>query len=212
METVLDSKAKVQIDEQVVSNSNPFSLASTLTLTDHESIAGYYWCTVNTSQSTHPTPNPSQVLNISLCPFTDYTVAEVGKCTMPVDLFERQSNRCADQLASIEIVPGNVQFPGICMIDDDNNKPTTTLGIKEPIHTSEPSATTDSDTSDESTTADGMFTNHDQSTSSPSSGFPMHYVWMIVAIAFTLLLAIIIVMLIAIIYLNHKKNKIRGIM
>ena len=43
-----------------------------------------------------------------------------------------------------------------------------------------------------------------------SSGFPMHYIWVIVGIAFAILIAIIILVLIAIVYLNHKKNKIRG--
>ena len=126
---------------------------------------------------------------------------------MRVDLFENADNRCADHPASISIT--NVHFQEMCMATDDNNKSTTvtTLARTEETHTSQPLAT-DEYTSKQLTTTDidGTFQNLDLST---SNQFPMHYIWMIVGIAFALLVAIIVVMLIAIVYLSHKKNKIR---
>ena len=201
METILDIETIPEVHEsmQVLGGG---SVISVLTLMDYNMADGYYWCTVNASDST---PNPSQVLNISTCPFIGDEV--LTKCEGKIGLFETPiTTRCADHPVNITIVNEQLGSTELCA----TKIPVTTLDIKEPIHTSESLITTDSYTSEELTTTDGTFTNRDQSTSSPSSRFPMHYVWMIVAIVFTLLIAIIIVMLIAIIYLNHKKNKIRG--
>ena len=104
---------------------------------------------------------------------------------MQVDLFETlMTDRCAEDPASI----------------DDIQK--VQLGSTE-MCAIEKSTTTD-DTA--------AFSSPDQSTTSPTaaSGSSMQYAWMIVGIAFGALIVIIVVMLIAIVYLNHKRNKIRG--
>lgn len=172
--TVLESNEMLNVKAQEL---QPLNLVSVLTVnfTDFEMAAGYYWCTVKTDEST---PNPSQVLHISICPINGN--AMMTNCMTNISLFE-DTTRCANHDGNIDIE--NVQ-----------------LGCTDKTHRS----TTDSYAIiEESTTTD-------QLTVSPSSGFPMHFIWMIVGIAFALLIAIIIVMLIAIVYLNHKKNKIRG--
>ena len=204
METVIrvDSKAVIDIREQKLST---FVLVSILTL-NYEMADGYYWCTVNASD---PTPNPSQVVNISTYPFTGETTENnLTKCNPNISLFETpMPPRCANDPVSIDIE--NVQLGSTEMFEMKDL--VTTFDIKEPTtHGRELLPTRDSYTSEESTTIDRSFTDLDQSTISPSNQFPMHFIWMIVGIAFVLLIAIIIVMLIAIVYLNHKKNKIRG--
>ena len=197
------------------------SLVSVLTVrfTNFDMATGYYWCTVNANEST---PNPSQVLHISICP-SNHDVA-MAKCMTNVSLSEL-SPGCADHniMKNIDSMIEEVHLGCISKthgstVTTDNytsEKSTTTgtrcadpmgnidieevqLGCISKTHGSP--VTTDSYTSEKSTTTD-------QSTISLASGY---YVWMIVGIAFVLLIAIIIVMLIAIVYLNHKKNKIRG--
>ena len=218
-----DSEAVLEIREDKLGS---IAVVSKLTL-DYNLAAGYYWCTVmNASDST---PNPSKVLNISTCPFNGDTPAStnLAKCNPNISLFETPMIiTCADHNVSIDIE--NVQFGSTEMCADVDKDPDTkettmhgsepsptmnsyTSDIKETImHGSEPSPTMNSYTSEERITADRTSPILDVSTISPSSGFPMHIIWMIVGIAFALLIAIIIVMLIAIVYLNHKKNKIRG--
>ena len=210
-DTILESKVHtVEIKNDTVTQNRIISRTSVLKLTNYTEMAsGYYWCTVNPI-SFNQTLNPSQVINVTICPFTGDKAGNVGeKCKMQVNLCETpMPDRCADHPASINIT--NVHFQGMCM-NDDNKKSTTvtTLDITETIHASEPLATTHGHTSKESTTTDteGTYPNLDLSL---SNQFPMYYVWMIVGIAFGILVAIIIIMLIAIVYLNHKKNKIRG--
>ena len=109
---------------------------------------------------------------------------------MQVNLFENlTTDRCADYSPAVDNIQ-KVQLGSteLCAIKDLNKDV------------------------EESTTTDEALTNLDQSTimTSSASGFPMYYVWMIVGITFGILIAVIIIMLIAIVYLNHKKNKIRG--
>ena len=70
------------------------------------------------------------------------------------------------------------------------------------------SSTTDKYSSQKSIIMDGISPDLDQSAIFSSSGFPMHFIWMIVGIAFALLIAVIIIMLVAIVYLSHKKTKL----
>ena len=123
-ETVLDKAMFIITERELLRNSSSLNLISVLRLIDYETIAGYYWCTVNASQ---PTPNPSQAVNISVCPyFTGDTKVKDVKCVMKVDLFERTSNRCADYPASNDSNIVDIHLsPGMCMTDD--NKPITTL-------------------------------------------------------------------------------------
>lgn len=194
METVIpgsnDSMIEINVQDN---NTNP--KVSILRLTNYgnstEMASGYYWCTVQSTLET--LSNPSRVLNIDICPFTgskaDWQLVE-DDCPMQVNLFENlTTDRCADSSPAVDNIQ-KVQLGSteLCAIKD----------LNEDV--------------EESTTTDEALTNLDQSTTmtSPASAFPMHYVWMIVGIAFGILIAIIIIMLIAIVYLNHKKNKIRG--
>ena len=206
--TIIDSTS---IASQVLS---PSVLVSTLTL-EYNQAAGYYWCTVNASDST---PNPSQILNIitlssGTCPFNG-DAPMIPKCMTNIALFEipgTNRSRCADHNVSIDIVDVQLGSVEPCEMKDT----ATTLDIIEPVtQQSNPSPTTGDNTytSEKPATTERTSINHELSTISltRSNQFPMHYVWMIVGVAFVLLIAIIIIMLIAIIYLNHKKNKIRG--
>ena len=197
METVIIDSIK----ETVLT---PWILLSILTL-EYNLAAGYYWCTVNASDST---PNPSQVLHIiSTCPFNG-DAAMTPKCITNIGLFEAPAiSRCANHNVSIDVEDVQLGSTEMC----EMKSTVTTLDIKEStMHGGEPSPATDSYTSEEPTTTERTFIDHEQSTTSPSNQFPMHYVWVIVGIAFVLLIAIIIIMLIAIVYLNHKKNKLKG--
>lgn len=210
-ETLINS-TNYNITRQLLNTSQPslISVLSVLTV-EYNQATGYYWCTVNASDST---PNPSQVLNItSTCPFNGDAIM-MPKCMTNIGLFETLGSnrfRCADHNMSIDIV--DVQLGSIELCEMKGTA--TTFDITESItHTdrSESSSTTNygSYTSEEQATTERISINHEHSTTSPTNQFPMHYVWMIVGVAFVLLIAIIIVMLIAIIYLNHKKNKIRS--
>jgi hypothetical protein len=186
---------------------------SILTL-EYNLAAGYYWCTLNASDST---PNPSQILNISTCPFNGDT-ATMPKCMTNIGLFETPGmDRCADHNVSIDIMDVQLGSTELCEVKATT---VTTFDITESIsHRSDPLPTTELDyesyTSDPeepvTTFTERTSIDHKQSTTSPTNGFPMQYVWLIVGIAFVLLVAIIVIMLIAIVYLNHKKNKIGGI-
>ena len=210
MQSVVD-KAEFDIQEETFS----FALFSKIRL-DYDEADGYYWCMV--TNASHPTSNPSQVVNISTYHFTGDTATTVtNKCITSIGLSEPTlSSRCANDPVSIDIV--NVQLGSTEMFE--TKVPVTTSDIKETtsqVHESdtEPLPTTDiSYTSEEirTTVTERISTSIDfeQSTISSAAQFPMHYIWTIVGIAFVLLIAIIIIMLIAILYLNHKKNKIRG--
>lgn len=168
----------ISITDEVIQNSTQ---ASVLRLTNYnETVSGYYWCMVQSAD--HETPNPSQVININICPFTG-NIGQGDECKTQVDLFESpEPSRCADHPLNIgKIVMVQLQPTETCPI---NNLET-------------------------STSADTTL-NQSSISESTSSVFPMHYVWMIVGIAFVLLITVIIVMLIAIVCLKRKKNKIRG--
>ena len=190
METILEDKTDTMIE--IMYNTN-FQL-SVLRLTNYsETASGHYWCTVNTTDPGQATLNPSHVININICLFPDKTENEESNvCSTPqVDLYEDLAGmqRCADSdtlsIGAIE----KVQLGSMCAIEDLDND------VEE--------STT--------TVTDETFPSLDQSPTSPAtSGFPMRYVWMIVGISFGILIVIIVIMLVAIIYLNHKKNKIRG--
>ena len=185
METILVRNNMIEIY-----NTSP--QVSMLRLTNYsnntEMASGHYWCTVQ-YQTLETLSNPSKVVNINICPFTGNKAEEQGMdgCAVQVNLVV-MTNRCAEDAASIVIEKVQLGSNEMCAMED-----------------------LDQDV-EESTTTDEAFPNHDQSTIMilPTSGFPMYNVWMIVGIAFGILITIIIVMLIAIIYLNHKKNKIRG--
>ena len=191
LETVLENKIESGIMIEIEYDTN--SQLSVLRLTNYsETASGHYWCTVNTTQ---PTLNPSHVINVNICLFPGKTESEeLNMCsTLQVDLFEDLAGmlRCADnETLSIGDIE-KVQLGSMCAIED-----------------------LDRDVEESTTTVidlDQTFSLLDQSPTSPAtSGFPMRYIWMIVGIAFGVLIIIIIIMLAAIIYLNHKKNKIRG--
>ena len=204
MESVIGNDSET-VDKIVEEKLDSFVVTSKL---NYEMAAGYYWCTV--INAGYPTPNPSQVLNISTCPFSGDTTSL--KCNgSHIRLSDTPStNRCANHNVSID--EENVLF-GTC--DANNDKPST--DIKETaMHgsTSEPLTTTDdSYKTEERTTTDRTLPDLDPDSTmlpSSSSGFPVHFIWIIVGVAFALLIAIIIVMLIVIVYLNHKKNKFKG--
>ncbi len=206
-ENIIDSTNYINITAELLSQS----LVSILTL-EYNLAAGYYWCTLNASDST---PNPSQILHInSTCPFNNGDAAMMPKCEGNIGLFETPglgTNRCADHNVSIDINDVQLGSTELCEMKATT---VTTFDITESTsHKSESLPTTDyeSHTSEGQATTERTSINREQPTTSPTSGFPMHYVWLIVGIAFVLLVAIIIIMLIAIVYLNHKKNKIRGI-
>ena len=193
METVIVGSNNNMIEIKMQDN-NTNSQVSMLRLTNYgnstETASGYYWCTV---QSAHETfSNPSQVVNIDICPFTGSKAdwqSVMDDCPMQVNLSENlTTNRCAEGTPTVYIEKVQLGSTELCAIKDLNQD------------------------IEESTTTDEALTNLDQSTimTSPASGFPMYYVWMIVGITFGILIAVIIIMLIAIVYLNHKKNKIRG--
>ena len=189
LETVLENKTESDIMIKIVYDTS--SQLSVLTLTNYsETASGHYWCTMNTTQPDQPTLNPSYVININICLFPDKTQSEeLNMCsTSQVNLFE-DLQRCADsETLSIGDIE-KVQLGSMCAIED-----------------------LDEDVEESTTTVtDQTFSLLDQSPTSPAtSGFPMRYIWMIVGIAFGVLIVIIVVILAAIIYLNHKKNKIRG--
>ena len=180
-DTVIDSTS-VNVSNVSISNDSwHFDLVSILTL-DYEMAAGYYWCAVSIDSMTL---NPSQVLHVSTCPFNnDEKIDDMSECKMKIDLVDTQNCRCANGPASIDLENEQLGSMDMCPI----------------IHGSDPSAR---HTHEESTTTDRASFNLDLSTISP-------YVWIVVGITFALLVTIIIIMLSAIVYLNHKKNKIRG--
>ena len=176
METVLESKPPViKQTKEPVHDTN--SQVAVLRLTNYsEEDSGFYWCTVQSDNET--LPNPSKVINITICSLTSNKVEDTEEC----GLFKSpEKTRCADHSSMT-----------IGDIDKVQLGPTEACIIKN-LETS--------------TTADTTFPNPDQS--EPTSS--VSHVWMIVGIVFAIILiAIIILMLIAIVYLNHKKNKIRG--
>ena len=196
MENVIgnDSETVLEIRQRKLGS---FVVISTLVLNYEIRAAGYYWCTV--MNANYPTPNPSQVLNISTCPFNgDTTSLNLVKCNHRISLFDTpRTARCANYDVSIDTE--SMQLGSCADVIDDKGSITTTT-----LHGSESLPTTDSYKTEERTFPDF------ESTILPSSVFPMRYVWMIVGIAFALLIAIIIIVLIAIVYLNHKKKKIKG--
>ena len=161
---------------------------SMLRLTDYinstEMVSGYYWCTVQSDNRT--LSSPSNVVNIDICPFPHIKADEyMDSCLIHVDMFKNvTTNGCVGDSTNLNV--GKVQL-GVCATEDP---------VTNPLSTDEPAST------------DEVFPTLDQPTISPSR---MNYVWMIVGIAFGILIVIIVIMLIAIVYLNHKKNKIKGI-
>ena len=209
METLVDNLDRIQTELNLANNLN--SLFSVLTVTDYGTADGYYWCTVNAIRPTH---NPSQVLRISTCPFIGDSVGS-KKCSVEVELSEL-TNRCASDNASIDVV--EEQFGSIeqCDVKDSVSTPETTSTKETATHTIVTNtATTDTSTFSEVSTI-STTTQSDQTfpvvDTSSSSGFPMHFIWMIIGIAFATLVVIIVLMLIGIAYLNHKRIKIRGMM
>ncbi len=188
METVLENETHNMIEIKEIIHNDSFQ-ESVLRLTYSETASGHYWCTVNTTQPDQDTPNPSHVVNINICPKADSEGLQTV-CSTQVDLFEPM-DRCANDIPTIaDIYIEEVQLwsKEICVIENRGEDATTT---------------------------DETFPSRDQSTQSTTSptsasGFPMQYVWMIVGIAFGALIVIIVIMLAAIIYLNYKKNKIKG--
>ena len=178
-----------------------------------EKIAGYYWCSVNSS-SNRMTPNPSQVLYISpLCfleSLTDGSAMAQDSCSM-LNLYEvPTSSRCTNFPESIDIVSA------LCQITDEGRTSVpsnsyTNQGFKPTLGTTDFDAKTttmaNGQVSDQSTS---QVSDPDQSTNSSSGAFPLHFFWMIVGIVFAILFGLIVIMLIIIVYLNHKKNRIRG--
>ena len=190
METIInESNIMININESDITADVK---ESTLTLTNYsnsaEMVSGYYWCTV---QSSGTLSNPSHVVDISimLCSNEEKGHAQgIDNCEMQVDLFETVMTECADEAEAMNLYVEKVQL-GLCAPKDLVANPTS-------IYTDEPTSTRE------------VFPTLDQSTVSPSR---MNYVWMIVGIAFGILIVIIVIMFIAIVYLNHKKNKIKGI-
>ena len=196
-----------------------FDEVSWLTISgfDIDKVAGYYWCSVNSS-SNFMTPNPSQVLHISPLCFlgsTDYMSMEQEECST-LNLFEvlmSPNNRCADFSESIDIVNAS------CQMDDEGKTSaptdsytkqgsTPTLGITD--FDAETTIMTNGQVSNPDQLT-SQVSDPDQSTGSPSKAFPMHFIWMIVGIVFAILFGIIVIMLIIIVYLTRKRNRIKGI-
>ena len=181
METAIDvnSTSVLDIQEGML---GLFARISRITLA-YDEADGYYWCMV--TNASHPTSNPSQVVNISIYPFTGDTAT--NKCVSSIDLSELII-RCANDPVSIDIV--NVQFGSTEMFETKG--PVTTSDIKEPtseVHESdtEPLPTIDTGyTSEEVRTTVteriSTFIDFEQSTISSAAQFPMHYIWTTVGI------------------------------
>jgi hypothetical protein len=193
METVLENNTRIMIE--IIQSSDP--QISVLRLTNYsETATGHYWCTVNTTQPGQEAPYPSHVINIIICPFSSKTGSE--GCSTEMVLFQDPMGmeRCADVAPTTE---------DIIIIEEEQLGSKDLCAIKNHDRDVEESTATVTDE-----TSFPPSTSPDQSTNSPNSGFPMRYVWMIVGIAFGALIIIIVIMLATIIYLNHKKNKIKG--
>ena len=118
------------------------------------------------------------------------------------------SSRCTNFPESIDIVSA------LCQIKDEggtsiptNSSTRPTLGITDFDAKTTTMANRQVSDPDQSTS---QFSDPVQSTDSPSEAFPMHLIWMTVGIVFAILFGIIVIMLIIIVFLNHKKNRIRG--
>lgn len=206
IETLVDNLDNVQNEE--LPNA-AYSLISVLTIRarDYDTVDGYYWCTVNAS---HPTPNPSQVLRISTCPFIGDSV-EPTKCSTEVELSESKT-RCASNNASIDIVDEAFGSIEQCEVKNSVSSTPETSSNKETTTQATEAATADISSFREGSTittiqSDETFPILELSS---SSGFPMYFIWMIIGIAFAILVVIIVLMLVAIVYLSHKRNEIRG--
>ena len=203
--------------QQELLNGSGIHKISLLTLTGYDDkTAGYYWCSVNSSSNR--TPNPSQVLHISpqcfLESMTYGSAMAQDSCSM-LNLYETPNkSRCADFNESLDIVNAS------CQIEDEGKTSAPTNTATKPTlgKTDFDTKTTtmaNSQVSDQSTfeisdpdQSTSQFSDFDQST---SEAFPMHFIWMTVGIVFAILFGIIVVMLIIIVYLTRKRNKIKGI-
>ena len=200
----------ITIVEQVLSSSIISVL--TITVSDHGNeynlIDGYYWCSVNSTSDVIVTDNPSQVVNISSECFMAHDPTTPSKCSTTINLHGTpNTSRCADSdFTGIDVV--DAWNSDGCRNEDYDGKtvqpPTSTVDKNFTIMDVKPTETID----------DGKTTTVDESTHDPdqstADGLSMHIVWISVGVAFGLLIAIIAIMLIAIVCLTHKKNKIRG--
>ena len=214
----VDDLEYIKTDEQVLSEmpstTKSTSIASVLTITvsDHGNeyymIDGYYWCSVNSTSDIIVTDNPSQVVNISSECFMGHDPSSPSKCSTTIYLHGTpNTSRCADgQPVDVAIV--DAWNSDVCTSEDYDGKT-----VQPPTSTVDKNITimdvklTEAMDDGKTTTVDESTYDPDQST---ADGLSMHIVWISVGVAFGLLIAIIAIMLIAIVCLTHKKNKIRG--
>lgn len=225
LNTVIDYE-KLEIVTQNLSTVEGFDdIISVLTLNTESFdpnyiIDGYYWCSINSSVANTNTAldNPSQVVNISSQCFWAGDLTGLPKCMSPVILSEPPSSpRCADfSNPSVDVV--DAWDSDLCQIFEPPTTPPQPMTVESTKNNDIIPSSTDNvnDISDStmytSTTANNQeVSNSDQSTNSPSTDVPMHFIWIAVGIAFAILLLIITIMVVAIVYLTHKKNKIKGI-
>ena len=221
--------SNVKIDQENLGTGGAFDRVSRLTLSVYNTelfdqdylIDGYYWCSINSNVANTNTAldNPSQVVHISSQCFLEGDLTNLTKCTSSVIfLFEPPSSpRCADfSNTSVDIV--DAWDSDLCQFFEPPTTPPQPMTVKSTENNDIIPSSTDNvnDISDStmytSTTANNQeVSNSDQSTNSPSTDVPMHVIWIAVGIAFAILLLIITIMVVAIVYLTHKKNKIKGI-
>ena len=111
-----DSETVLEIRQSKLSSSG---VISTLVLKYDIQAAGYYWCTV--MNASYPTPNPSQVLNISTSLFNGDATTSLNlvKCNGSKSLFDTpRTIRCANHNMSIDAQLGScataiVTFPDL---------------------------------------------------------------------------------------------------